>query len=180
LNNLLDAEALEQGRREFQLVRIAPEAILRKSIAAYEPLAASKSIRIETSIADALPEVEVDETALRQITDNLLSNAIKFSPLNSAIGVVLEQSNGFVQLQVLDRGPGVAPEERERIFGKYARGKAQPTGGEKSTGLGLSIVRRLAAAMNARVWCEPRRGGGSSFILQIPISPIHASGGGKK
>lgn len=169
LNDLLDVEALEHGRREFRFERVAPAAKLREALAAAEAAAAHKGIRIESHVAEGLPEVEVDATALRQIFDNLLSNALKFSPRGSVVEVSLESRAGSVRLEVHDQGPGVAPEETERIFGKYTRGSARPTGGEKSTGLGLSLVRQLAAGLNARVWCEPRTaGGGGRFVLVVP------------
>ena len=62
--------------------------------------------------------------------------------------------------------------EVERIFAKYARGSARPTAGEKSTGLGLSIVRQLAMAMNARVWCEHQAGGGGLFVVLLPKAAV--------
>lgn len=176
LSNLLDVEALEHGRREFEVVRLVPDATVRASLAAFAVAAAQKSIQLESSIAEDLSEIEADATALRQITDNLLSNAIKFSPPGSVIRVVLEQQKDFVRFAVRDQGPGVAANETERIFAKYARGTAQPTGGEKSTGLGLSIVRQLAGAINARVWCESAPNQGSTFVLLVPVAPSASSG----
>lgn len=171
LNDLLEVDALEHGRREFRFEMLDPLAILAASLAAAEPLAAQKSIRIDKRLAEALPHIKADPTALRQITDNLLSNAIKFSPPESTVVVSLEQRDRMLRLEVRDQGPGVKADESERIFAKYARGSARPTGGEKSTGLGLSIVRQLAAAMNGRVWCEAREttGGGGVFVLLLPI-----------
>jgi signal transduction histidine kinase len=157
--------------------RTTPDGMLRAAISALDGIAAQKNIRIEASIAECLPEVDVDATALRQIADNLLSNAIKFSPRNSVVRVSLEQKSGCVRLEVHDEGPGVAADETERIFAKYARGSARPTGGEKSTGLGLSIVRQLAGAMNARVWCESQLGHGSSFVLMVPIAKGEVANG---
>jgi signal transduction histidine kinase len=170
LTNLLDADALERGRREFEIGRFIPDVVVQSAVNALTSAADQKSIRIEVSIAEGLPEIEADATAFRQIADNLLSNAIKFSPRNSVVAVILEQKDIHVRLEVRDEGPGVAPEERERIFAKYARGSARPTGDERSTGLGLSIVRQLAAAMNGRVWCESSLGKGSSFILLVPVA----------
>ena len=169
LNNLLDVEALEHGRREFEISRIPADESLRSTLATFTPVAAEKFIRIDATIAEGLPELEVDPTALRQITDNLVSNAIKFAPKYSVVRVKLEQQNTSVRIEISDEGPGVAAHETERIFAKYVRGSATPTGGEKTTGLGLSIVRQLATAMNARVWCESRPTGGF-FVLMIPIA----------
>lgn len=171
LGNLLDADALEQGRREIVCVPIEPAAILRTAVAAILPMAEHKAIRIDTTaVPAALPPVQADVTALRQILDNLLSNALKYSPRETTVTLVMELRNHAMRLEVRDQGPGVAAHETERIFVKYARGTARPTDGEKSTGLGLSIVRQLATAMNGRVWCEHRPGEGGYFALVIPLA----------
>jgi len=81
---------------------------------------------------------------------------------------VLTEWNGRVRLEVRDEGPGVQIDEVERIFAKYVRGSAKPTAGEKSTGLGLSIVRQLITAMNGRAWCESTPGKGATFIIVLP------------
>jgi signal transduction histidine kinase len=80
----------------------------------------------------------------------------------------LTEWNGRVRLEVRDEGPGVQTDEVERIFAKYVRGSAKPTAGEKSTGLGLSIVRQLITAMNGRAWCESTPGKGATFIIVLP------------
>lgn len=171
LNDLLDAEALEHGRRDFKIEPVDPAATLRAALVAAEPAANHKSIRLDLmGIDEGVAHVGADATALRQIIDNLISNALKFSPRESTVKIALVQRNQQVRLEVHDQGPGVAAEETERIFGKYARGSARPTGGEKSTGLGLAIVRQLATGMNGRVWCESRPGGGL-FVLVLPVEP---------
>jgi signal transduction histidine kinase len=169
LNDLLDVEALEHGRREFLFERIDAAIPLRESVAAAAASAQQKAINLTADIEEGLPLVDVDATALRQIADNLLSNALKFSPRGSSVEIRLKRNGDFVRCEVQDGGPGIAAEETERIFAKYVRGSARPTEGEKSTGLGLSIVRQLAEAMNARVWCDPRKDGvrGGVFVFEI-------------
>lgn len=172
LGDLLDVEALEGGRRDFRFEAVNPAAQIREVLAMTEPAAGRKSIRIEAEGLDGVcPGVHADPTALRQIADNLLSNAIKFSPRGSTVTVRMRrQEDGFVRFEVCDQGPGVPPGETERIFAKYARGSAVPTAGEKSTGLGLSIVRQLATAMNGRVWCENSPGRGAMFVVTVPLA----------
>jgi signal transduction histidine kinase len=178
LNDVLDVEALESGRREFAPELLNPAESARASVARLSPSALSKGIRLDFSGADSLPMVKSDRTAFAQITDNLISNAIKFSPRESTVTVSLRVWNEFVRLEVRDQGPGVPADETEKIFAKYARGSARPTGGEKSTGLGLSIVRQLAGAMNGRVWCEAPRteGKGAMFIFVLPACGEWAAG----
>lgn len=168
LNDVLDVEALESSRRQFTYEVLDLGESVFASVNRLTPLAANKSIRLDYDCGEALPRVKADKTAISQIADNLISNAIKFSPSGKAITITLRQWNEFVRLEVRDQGPGVPADETERIFAKYARGSARPTAGEKSTGLGLSIVRQLAGAMNGRVWCEGAKGSGAVFILVLP------------
>ncbi len=170
LNDLLDAEALETGRREFRMERLSPAVLLQAAVAGQEQAAARKGVRLEVRIAPGLPMVNGDATALRQVFDNLLSNAIKFTPKESAVTAVMEMKQTHVRLEVRDEGPGVAADETERVFTKYARGRAKPTAGEKSTGLGLAIVRQLATSMNGRVWCESTGGRGGLFVVMLPAA----------
>jgi len=76
--------------------------------------------------------------------------------------------NGYVRVEVQDEGPGISAEDMTKLFGKFTRLTAQPTGGEHSTGLGLSIVRQMVEAMNGRVWCESELGHGATFIVELP------------
>jgi signal transduction histidine kinase len=71
-------------------------------------------------------------------------------------------------VEVQDEGPGLSDEDKKKLFGKFARLSARPTGGEHSTGLGLSIVKRLVEAMHGRVWCESELGKGATFIVELP------------
>jgi signal transduction histidine kinase len=72
--------------------------------------------------------------------------------------------------EVQDEGPGLSAEDQKKLFGKFARLSAKPTGGEHSTGLGLSIVKKMVEAMNGKVWCESELGSGATFIVQFPAA----------
>ena len=103
-----------------------------------------------------------------QVFENLVSNAVKYSPPGKKIFVRLKAEAGVVRFEVEDQGPGLSKEDQKKLFGKFARLSAKPTGGEHSTGLGLSIVKRLVEAMNGKVWCESELGMGAKFIVTIP------------
>jgi two-component system sensor histidine kinase EvgS len=168
IDDLLDVHSLEEGRREFRFEPIDLAALVQGVAADLRPIAARKEIVLQQSLeGETLPRVSGDARALHQVVDNLISNAIKFSPLNSRIVLRVRRWNEFVRLEIEDEGPGVAAEEKERIFAKYVRGSARPTAGEKSTGLGLAIVRQLITAMNGRVWCDPAPGKGTIFVVVL-------------
>ena len=74
-----------------------------------------------------------------------------------------------MRIAIRDEGPGLSNDDKAKLFGKFARLSAQPTGGEHSTGLGLSIVKQLAEVMKGKVWCESVLGEGATFFVQLPM-----------
>jgi signal transduction histidine kinase len=111
-----------------------------------------------------------DEQMLNQILDNIFSNALKYSPHGKSIFVRVESRETVVRVEIQDEGEGISPEDMTKLFGKFARLSARPTGGEHSTGLGLSIVKKMVEAMNGKVWCESEVGKGATFIVELPRS----------
>ena len=103
--------------------------------------------------------------------DNLLSNASKYSALGSEIRLSSQKDGDVVRIYVTDQGPGVAPHEIPQLFLKFSRLSAMPTGGEHTTGLGLSIVKRLVEEMHGRVYCQSQFGSGATFVVELP-SPL--------
>ena len=170
VEDMLEVHALEEGRRVFKRENVDLAWTLQAAATAHEGVAQSKDLTFDTAGVQPVPAVIVDGSAVRQVFDNLISNALKFSPPGRRVILVARPWNEFVRIEVRDEGPGVPAAERERIFTKYARGTAQPTGGEKSTGLGLAIVRDLTSAMNGRVWCEDAPGVGAIFVVVFPAA----------
>jgi signal transduction histidine kinase/ligand-binding sensor domain-containing protein len=106
----------------------------------------------------------VDEATNAPITNDQSTTApITNQPMTNV------QSTSFLRIEIRDEGPGISADDQTKLFGKFARLSAQPTGGEHSTGLGLSIVKRLVEAMNGRVWCESELGKGATFIVELPV-----------
>jgi two-component system sensor histidine kinase/response regulator len=113
--------------------------------------------------------VQADGAALNQVLDNLLSNAIKFSPPGKQIRLtVCPPGARYVECQVQDEGPGFSENDKTRMFRRYGRLSARPTGGEPSTGLGLSIVKKLVLAMQGELACESTPGNGATFAFRLP------------
>ncbi len=134
----------------------------------YEAAATVKQITLRTAFPAGSTPVEADANALIQVLDNLVSNAVKFSPLGKEIMIAVKATGTSMECAVRDQGAGLTNDDKASLFGRYARLSARPTGGEPSTGLGLSIARRLTRAMGGELVCESEPGQGATFILKLP------------
>ena len=156
---------------------IRPESISLKEAASraiqqHQEAARRKQLVFETVLQGNGALVRADAAALNQILDNLLSNAIKFSPSGKHIRVtVCEPGARFVECQIQDEGPGFTEDDKARMFQRYGRLSARPTGGEPSTGLGLSIVKKLVAAMQGELACDSTAGNGATLAFRLPRAP---------
>jgi signal transduction histidine kinase len=170
VKNLLDVSRLEQGAMEFHVVAFNVAPFVENSVWQYMAAAEAKDIRLRFESEESFgePMILADEQALMQILDNLISNAVKYSPRGKSVTARVKALAESVRIEVQDEGPGITPEEMPLLFGKFARLSARPTGGEHSTGLGLSIVKKLVEAMNGRVWCESEPNKGARFIVEFP------------
>jgi len=112
--------------------------------------------------------VLADASALDQVLDNLLSNALKFTPPGGHILLSVHPGIDKVECRIQDDGPGFTAEDRARMFRRYVRLSARPTGGEPSSGLGLSIVLKLVQAMRGELECESIPGRGATLIVRLP------------
>ncbi|HTL73235.1 MAG TPA: HAMP domain-containing sensor histidine kinase [bacterium] len=167
ITNLLDANAIEEGRFTSNLERCDLGALLAQCVEHNGPAAARKEIALEVA-ADGEVWARADRTATMQILDNFISNAIKYSPYKSAVRLRAAALDGQVSVAITDEGPGLSAEDQQKLFRKFTRLSAKPTGGESSNGLGLSIVKRLAEAMGGSVTCQSSLGNGSTFTVHLP------------
>jgi signal transduction histidine kinase len=173
VNNLLDIEALENGKLSVirQIHDIKP--IVLSAIDEYTHKAAEKNISIISSIPDILPPVQCDPNGTYRILDNLISNALKYSfPDSQIVCTCMENmSEGFLEIFIRDYGLGISVLDQERLFKKFQKLSARPTGGEHSTGLGLSISKALAQQMGGDVYYQrPSDNKGSVFVLRLITS----------
>ncbi len=169
VKNLLDVNALEQGGMRLLKETVAPAPLVENVCKLYEERAAAKGMRLHCAIAESLHycTIEADSQALMQVLDNLVSNAVKYTPQGGKVWVNVQEKSGKCQVLVRDSGAGISKKDQEQLFGKFVRLSARPTGDETSTGLGLSIVKRLVEAMNGRVWCESELGSGATFVVEF-------------
>ncbi len=142
-------------------------ALLRDLVDANQPLAARKDQTIALT-APAKIDCLCDSDRIREAIDNVLSNAIKYSPIRGRIEVAIESSDQSAVIRISDQGPGLSPEDIARLFGRFQRLSAKPTGGETSTGLGLSIVKRIVDLHGGTVVAETTGSSGTTFKIAIP------------
>jgi signal transduction histidine kinase len=112
-----------------------------------------------------------DTDRIREAIDNLVSNAIKYSPIGGRISVVVSHQDNSIVIRVTDEGAGLSPEDLGRLFGRFQRLSAKPTAGESSTGLGLSIVKRIVDMHGGEITADSDGPGtGSTFTITLPAT----------
>lgn len=115
--------------------------------------------------------INVDIRLFKELFDNFLSNAVKFSPQGKTIYIGSIKKENELILYVKDEGPGIHPDEHIKLFTRFGKLSARPTGGEKSTGLGLAITKQIAKVLDCRVWCESELGKGATFFVSVTQEP---------
>lgn len=166
VSKILDVEAIDSKQLNVSLKAIDLSEVLRSVVERFQPEVQKKNLRIYSSIAEGI-WVNADPTYTEQILENLLSNAIKFSPVNKNIYVSIVAEQNKAVCEIRDEGPGLTEEDKKKLFGKYQKLSAYPTGNETSTGLGLAIVKKFVEAMGGDTWCESEQGKGASFFVSF-------------
>lgn len=166
INDLLDISVIESGRLDLNIAPGDLGDLIGERVSFFQHKAKEKNIRIETRFEE-IADVRFDRARLAQVVDNLITNAIKFSPPDTTIQVRTAREGGGAFFLVKDQGPGLSEADQAKLFGAFQRLTAQPTGGEESTGLGLSIVKKIVDAHGGRVKVESALGGGSEFKVEL-------------
>lgn len=167
IDELLDAHELE-AQRKANLKLIEIESVLHERIEHFRPIASSKGITL-TIDAKSKITLKTDADWLSRILDNLISNAIKFSQRESEVKVSTGTNDNQLWIAIKDQGPGFSEEDKSKVFQKFKKLSARPTGGETSNGLGLSIVKTLVERLNGTIALLSNKGHGSEFIIRLPI-----------
>ena len=167
INRVLDINAIESHKININLEVCDLAQLLDNVAENYKSTAEPKRINIEHGFVKDKYLARVDKNYLIQVLDNLVSNAIKFSPHGTTVKLDVYEAMGKVNAIIQDEGPGFSEDDKKQIFERYNVLSAKPTGGESSTGLGLSIVKRYIEAMKGIITLDSKLGQGSKFILQF-------------
>ncbi|WP_420316164.1 sensor histidine kinase [Ekhidna sp.] len=166
VNNVLDLATMEQGAIRLKTEVLSIKSVVNKALDVLSEQAKQKDISLSISGEDA--NVNTDQTYLQLIFENLISNAVKFTPPGKSVKINIDVNKGSVQVKIMDEGPGVLPEEEDKLFMKFAKLSARPTGQESSSGLGLALVKRYVEEIGGKVWFERGFSSGATFIVELP------------
>lgn len=172
VNEILNTDLMDSGRYELTYEVIDLNILIKSLIAMNKFQLKQKDIKI-IFVDKTIAHVFSDMNVVKQILSNLVSNAIKFSPSgkNIFINVIHSKIDSSTSVEVQDEGPGISAEDKKKLFTKFAKLTARPTAGESSTGLGLSIVKKLSDIIKGDISCESEPGKGAKFTLLIPAAP---------
>ena len=169
VNNVLDFSRLEQERKQFQLEVIELGEHLQNLIEANRLRIQEAGIRIITELPKTLIKIKADRDAIDQIFLNLVENVIKYAAKGKELMIELAMNESNALLIISDRGQGIPVEHRRAIFEKFYRIDDSLTTEKPGSGLGLTIAQKLAQGLQGTLRFEPRKGSGSSFILELPL-----------
>ncbi|HMO59007.1 MAG TPA: ATP-binding protein [Roseiflexaceae bacterium] len=169
LNDLLDLTHIESGTFTLTPVRLDLDEALNDAVERHALLAAPKHIMVMRQ-GNTSGAALADPLRLRQMLDNLISNAVKFSPSGTRVTLACNRSGQFWRITITDQGPGISTADQARLFQQFTRLSARPTGGEKSSGLGLAITRQLVEALDGQIGVESVLGAGATFWFTLPIA----------
>ncbi|HTW92960.1 MAG TPA: HAMP domain-containing sensor histidine kinase [bacterium] len=170
VDNLLDVAKIESGKVNLDLTPVDLGALAEENVAFNRLLAEKHDVKLALRRPIDLPTLTVDRPKIWQVFNNLLSNAVKFSRPGTMTTMELTRVAGGVTIEVRDQGAGIPPNEMESLFKPFSRGKTKPVEGERSTGLGLVIVKKIVESHGGTIKVESKVGAGSTFTVFLPES----------
>src|SRR5579884_3432606 len=179
VENLLHFSRSERRAARLTLAPAALAPLVREAVDGFAPLAAARGVTLVAELAPGLVAA-VDGDALRQMLLNLLDNAIKYGPAGQTVRVELAAAGSCARIAVDDEGPGIPPADRERVWERFWRLERDRGAAVAGTGIGLSVVRELAALHGGRAWvgdaplrgrAGPQAGPGARFVIELPLAP---------
>ena len=165
VDDFLDVSAIEAGRFQLTLKPTSVAEVLERSLVLAKIQATKKGIELKITIDQGLPDILIDGDKIEQVMGNLLGNAIEHSLPEQYVSIVLKKIEGQLSFSVRDSGAGMSPEIMDQLFTPFSAPASVKTGGEKSTGLGLTITRKIVDAHKGKIIAESEEGLGTTFTI---------------
>jgi len=169
LNNVLDFSKIEEGKRIYRPEPASLTEIIQTAARAMEYPLSQQGFKLHVQVEKGFADARVDRDAIEQAVLNLLHNAMKYSGLSRDIDLRLQKKDSHALIQVIDRGVGIDPKEKERIFEKFYRVSSEENKRLPGTGLGLTLVSHIVKAHGGRIEVESEPGQGSTFSIYLPL-----------
>ena len=170
INDLLDISRIESGRIQMEQESISILEIVTQRLEEIRPQADEKSIRLALTAPESIPDILGDEARMGQVFTNLIGNAIKFTPDSGEVSVKVEADGNLLHVEVIDTGPGIPAEERQKVFDKFYQLSDISTRQQGGSGLGLSITKSIVEAHGGKLWIDDgNQGKGSNFQFVLPL-----------
>ncbi len=169
INDLLESARKEAGKVQLRFAATDLADVVERVVTTNQVLANNKKIKLHYHV-EARPNVNADEDRLTEIADNLINNAIKYSPKEKNIFITVSEENERGILHVRDEGQGFTEADKGNLYQRFVKLSSHPTGGESSTGLGLSIVKSLVEAHHGTIIAKSDgKNKGATFIIELPV-----------
>ena len=180
INQLLDLSKLETGNLKLEVSEGDMTWFIRTIVLSFLSLAESKRINYEYDLQDAPDPCFFDEDKVEKITTNLISNALKFTPEEGSVMVSLHypaesnvSSGQYAEIRVKDTGPGIADDEKEKIFDRFYQVSSSDTRDHEGSGIGLALTKELVELYRGEIHVDSEPGKGSTFTVKLPVSREH-------
>jgi PAS domain S-box-containing protein len=168
LNELLDVTSIELGQISLTLEPVNLSQLLKTQVSEYAYIAHKKNITLAERLSSKMLTCNCDAAKISQVVSNFIDNAIKYSEPDTIIEVIGEQQNEKIWVGVKDEGPGIKVDEVQYLFKNFGKASSRPTGGEKSTGLGLAICKKIIEAHRGEIGVESNPDCGATFWFSLP------------
>jgi signal transduction histidine kinase len=169
VDDFLDVSAIEAGKFEMDLQPASIYDVMEQSLKLNKLQAEKKGIELHVQQDKKIPRVMMDAPKIEQAMSNLVSNAIEHAPPDSVVFIGIRHEQESITFYVQDSGPGIPKEEKEKLFKAFGKTRVKKTAGEKSTGLGMLITRKIIEAHSGQIWIENQLDEGTRIFFRLPV-----------
>jgi two-component system sensor histidine kinase BaeS len=169
VDDLRTLSMADAGELKLVVRAYPPEKLLQDAKKAYNHQAKQKKVTLSMKAAADLPEIEIDPQRMKEVISNILDNALRYTPQGGHISLSAEVVENSIEIRVKDSGPGVAPDELDKIFERFYRTETSRTRDEGGSGLGFAIAKSIVERHNGRIWGESTPGAGLTVVIRIPF-----------